>query len=73
MITKAEDTTLTQKCVCGHLRTLSYSSLSIAGEFIHLPVCSECNKSIEILFNNNVDNPHSILVSKVFAKVATQG
>lgn len=72
MITKAEDNQLTQKCVCETLYVHSYSGLSINGGFISLPICAACG-SLETLFNNNKNDPHSLLVSKVFAKVATQG
>lgn len=71
MITKAEETQVTQKCTCNSLHAHLYSSLSILNSFISLPICGDCG-SLEMLFNNNKDDAHSILVSKVFAKVATQ-
>lgn len=72
MITKAEENNFTQKCVCGELCNHGYSGILITASFITLPVCGECG-SLEVLHNNNQDDQHSILVSKVFAKVATQG
>ena len=71
MITKVEDTKFTQKCVCGHLYAHTYSSVYIDKKFLALPICAECG-SLEILHNNNKDDSHGLLVSKVFAKVATQ-
>lgn len=72
MITKVEDTQLIQKCVCGSLHAHPYSSLSISTNFIAIPICSDCG-SLEVLHNNNQNDEHSLAVSKVFAKVATQG
>lgn len=72
MITKAEENSFTQKCICGKLYSHSYSEFSIVASFITLSQCSDCN-SLEVLYNNNKDDEHSILVSKVFAKIATQG
>jgi hypothetical protein len=72
MITKVEETKCSQKCVCNDLLSHSYSSLGIQGGCIILPTCSKCG-SIEILYNNNADDEHSIRVTKIFAKVATQG
>ena len=72
MITKVEDTRLIQKCVCGALHSHDYSDLSISTSFISLPICGDCG-SLEVLHNNNQDDTHSLAVSKVFAKVATQG
>jgi len=73
MITKVEQTKLIQKCECGHLRSLNYSDLTIRGSFIHLPVCNECNTRLEVLHLNDSENEHSLIVARVFAKVATQG
>jgi hypothetical protein len=72
MITKVEDTQLIQKCVCGSLHAHAYSALSISTSFISLPACGDCG-SLEVLHNNNQNDVHSLAVSKVFAKVATQG
>jgi hypothetical protein len=72
MITKVEDTQLIQKCVCGALHAHAYSVLNISTSFISLPTCSDCG-SLEVLHNNNQNDEHSLAVSKVFAKVATQG
>lgn len=72
MITKVETTRCLQKCVCGQKYAHEYSSLQIQNKCIKLPLCPACG-SLEILYNNNGDDDHSIKVTKVFAKVATQG
>jgi formate dehydrogenase maturation protein FdhE len=72
MLAKVEQTKLSQKCVCGKLSSHLYSDLAIERNYIKLPACEDCG-SLEILYNNNADDDHSIKVTKVFAKVATQG
>ena len=72
MITKAEKDTYVQKCVCGKKVTINYTDLIINKKYIKLPACSDCN-SIEVLFLNEGKDDHSVLVSRVFAKVATSG
>ncbi|RLC96850.1 MAG: hypothetical protein DRI46_13475 [Chloroflexi bacterium] len=73
MIAKVEKDNLIQKCDCGHIRSLAYSSLEIKGAFIHLTVCDGCNSRLEVLHLNNQEDDHGLMVSRVFAKVATQG
>ena len=72
MIIKIQDTSCVQKCVCGTLHKHEYSSLYIHQGFIQMPICADCG-SLEILHNNNAEDEHGIMVSRVFAKVATQG
>ena len=72
MILKADTDKCVQECVCGCKRNIPYSSLNILGSMIKLPACDQCS-SLEVLFLNDGNDPHSVLVSRVFAKVATQG
>lgn len=72
MITKVEKSQFFQKCVCGQLFAHDYTSFSIVNKVVKLPPCTKC-KSLEVLYNNNADDEHSLKVTKVFAKIATQG
>ena len=72
MITKVEADRFIQKCECGDVHYLPYEDLVIKGKFITLPTCLACETRIEVLHNNNGEDDHSILVSKIFANVATK-
>ena len=72
MIVKVENNGFVQKCVCGKLYQRAYSSYSIAASFITLTPCEDCG-SLEVLHSNNGDDEHSVMVAKVFVKIATQG
>lgn len=73
MIVKVDKNNFTQKCEgCGKLHSLSYSDFVITANFITLHPCDGCG-SLEVLCNNNLEDDHSVKVSKVFANIATQG
>ena len=72
MIVKVQENMCFQKCVCEEITSHAYSSLEIKWKYIKMPQCIKCG-SLEILCNNNADDAHSIKVTKIFAKVATQG
>ena len=65
MITKAEDITFTQQCVCDNKTTHNYISFTIVNETIVLPTCIVCN-SVEILLVNNNTDAHGVFVNKIF-------
>lgn len=72
MIIKVEKDSFTQRCGhCKKLHKVLYSEIAITSGFIKLEACDQCG-SLEVLHNNNGDDDHSIMVTKVFAKVATQ-
>ena len=71
MIIKIEENKCVQKCVCGKLSGHKYSELKIINSYITMPPCQECG-SLEILKNNNGNDEHSILITKVFANIAIQ-
>jgi len=71
MIVKVETDTFNQKCAgCDKIHSLSYSDFVITANFITLHPCDQCG-SLEILNNNNRDDEHSLMVTRVFANVAT--
>lgn len=71
MIVKVDKNTFTQKCGhCGEIYSHRYSDFLITAKMVTLRPCAKCN-SLEILCNNNGNDSHGILVSRVFANIAS--
>jgi len=72
MITKVEQDYCVQRLPGGEKIQHRYEDLLIEGKFIKLPA-HEATGALEILFLNGGADKHSIMVSQIFAKVATAG
>jgi hypothetical protein len=70
MILKVSKNTFTQECSCGTKHNHEYFDISINKDFVVLPECTSCG-SFEILKNTINEDLHSLLVSRVFANIAS--
>ena len=58
-----------QLCDCGAEHLILFSSLKRKQRLITLPLCNHCRSRIEVLNLNNGLDPHSVMVTQVFAEV----
>ena len=66
MILEAGEKSLIQE-IDGERREIPYSDLEIRNGFIHLPVV---NSKLEVLNLNDSEDAYSMMVARIFAKVA---